>query len=218
MQIGSLFRIGALEVMAREQGVAVEDVPKKTLDGLTRGANHQGVVARYRGGSAATESDLDRILEAAGKAPILLVLDGVQDPHNLGACLRTAAAAGVNAVIAPKDNAVGLTPIARKAASGGAEIVPFIQVTNLARTLDRLKQAGFWVVGAVGEADRSLYEVDLKGPLIVAMGAEGSGLRRLTRERCDFLAAIPMAASMESLNVSAATAVILFEAVRQRLT
>ncbi|MFM7065689.1 MAG: 23S rRNA (guanosine(2251)-2'-O)-methyltransferase RlmB, partial [Gammaproteobacteria bacterium] len=147
---------------------------------------------------------------------LLLVLDGVTDPHNLGACLRTADAAGVDCVIAPRDRAAGLTPAARKVAAGAAESVPFAQVTNLVRCLERLKQAGVWVVGTAGEATDEVHAVDLTGPLAVVMGAEGEGMRRLTRETCDRLVRLPMAGAVESLNVSVATGVVLYEAVRQR--
>jgi len=164
-----------------------------------------------------SESDLSEILRSLAEPPFLLLLDNVQDPHNLGACLRSADAAGVHAVIVPKDRSVSLTPVVRTVACGAAEKIPFVQVTNLARTMDQLREAGVWLVGTAGEATQNLYEIDLTGPLGIVMGAEGSGLRRLTRERCDFLARIPMLGSVESLNVSVATGVCLFEAVRQRL-
>ena len=156
------------------------------------------------------------LIEKAETPPLFLVLDSVTDPHNLGACLRSADAAGVAAVIAPKDKAVGLTPVVRKVACGAAETVPFVVVTNLARTLDKMKDAGIWMIGAAGEAEQSIYQSDFNGPMAVVMGAEGSGMRRLTRERCDFLANIPMAGVVTSLNVSVATGVFLFEALRQR--
>jgi 23S rRNA (guanosine2251-2'-O)-methyltransferase len=155
------------------------------------------------------------LIERADK-PLLLVLDGVTDPHNLGACLRSADAAGVTAVIVPKDNAASITPVVRKVACGAAEVVPFIQVTNLARTLKQLQDARVWIVGTTGEADESLYQQDLKGPIAIVMGAEGAGMRRLTKEHCDFLVKLPMAGSVSSLNVSVATGICLFEAVRQR--
>lgn len=162
------------------------------------------------------EDDLFDILDSLKEPPFLLILDGVQDPHNLGACLRSADAAGVHAVIAPKDRAVSLTDTVRKIACGAAEHVPFVTVTNLARTLKELKEAGLWLVGTADGAEQSLYDIDLTGPLALVMGAEGKGLRRLTREHCDFLVHIPMAGSVECLNVSVATGVCLFEAVRQR--
>lgn len=165
----------------------------------------------------AGEDALDTLLQELQEPAFLLVLDGVQDPHNLGACLRTADAAGVHAVIAPKDRAVGLTPVACKVASGAAETVPFIQVTNLSRTLRQLREAcGLWVVGMAGEAEQSLYQTDLSGGLVMVMGGEEKGMRRLVREQCDLLLSVPMRGTVESLNVSVATAVGLFEAVRQR--
>jgi len=156
------------------------------------------------------------LLDQLAEPPFLLVLDQVQDPHNLGACLRSADAAGVHGVIAPRDNAVGLTPTVHKVASGAARTVPFFQVTNLARVLRTLKERGIWLVGAAGEAEQSIYQADLTGPLALVMGAEDTGLRRLTREECDFLVRIPMRGHVESLNVSVATGVVLFEALRQR--
>jgi len=162
-----------------------------------------------------SEEELFALLEAT-KVPFLLVLDCVQDPHNLGACLRTADAAGVHAVIAPKDKSAPLTETVRKIACGAAEHVPFVQVTNLATTLRKLQDAGVWLVGTSDRGDRSLYDLDLTGPLAIVMGAEGKGARRLTMETCDFLATIPMAGHVECLNVSVATGVCLFEAVRQR--
>ncbi len=176
---------------------------------------HQGVVALLAANFEYRETDLKQLVERS-ENPLLLILDGVTDPHNLGACLRSADAAGVDAVIAPRDNAASLTPVARKVASGAAEVVPFVQVTNLARTLRDLKEWGVWIVGTAGEADTLIYDQDLKGPIAIAMGAEGGGLRRLTREHCDFLVKLPMAGSVSSLNVSVATGICLFEVVRQR--
>lgn len=163
-----------------------------------------------------TEDDLLEIVGQAGRRAFVLVLDGVQDPHNLGACLRSAAAAGVHAVVAPRDRAVGLTPAARSAAAGAAEQIPFVQVTNLARTLKALKKAGLWLVGTADAAEQTIYDIDLTGPLAVVMGSEGKGLRRLVAEQCDFRARIPMSPAMSCLNVSVAAGVCLFEAVRQR--
>lgn len=164
------------------------------------------------------EEDLGRMLADSQADALVLVLDGLQDPQNLGACLRSADAAGVSAVIFPKDRAVGLTSTVRSIASGAAESLRLIQVTNLARSMITLKECGFWLVGAADEADKSLYDADLTGRLAMVMGAEGKGLRRLTRDRCDYLVSIPMRGSVSCLNVSAATAVCLFEAVRQRLS
>ncbi|HFD91797.1 MAG TPA: 23S rRNA (guanosine(2251)-2'-O)-methyltransferase RlmB [Gammaproteobacteria bacterium] len=199
-------------------GIPVIASSLQTLDEQAEGVPHQGVMAVMRPSRPLREQDLDAILDALETPPLLLVLDGVQDPHNLGACLRTADAAGVHAVIVPKDRAVGLTPVVRKVASGAAEHVPFIQVTNLARTLRSLKARGIWVVGSDGEAEISLFEADLTGPLALVMGAEGKGMRRLTRECCDWSMAIPMAGLVESLNVSVATGVCLFEIQRQSQT
>ena len=207
-------RMQQLLAAAETAGIAVERVSRAELDRQQEG-RHQGVVARLAAQVEYRESDLEMLLERAG-TPFLLVLDGVTDPHNLGACLRSADAAGVTAVIAPKDKAAGLTPVARKVACGAAETVPFVQVTNLARTLKRLQELGVWIVGAAGEADRSLYEQELTGPIALVMGAEGSGMRRLTKDCCDFLVNLPMAGSVSSLNVSVATGICLFEAVRQR--
>ncbi len=162
------------------------------------------------------EEDLFNLIERLEQPPFLLILDGVQDPHNLGACLRSADAAGIQAVVVPKDRSVSLTDTVRRIACGAAENVPFITVTNLVRTLKQLKTAGLWLVGTADQAEQSLYDIDLKGPLALVVGAEGKGLRRLTREACDFLIHIPMAGSVECLNVSVATGVCLFEAVRQR--
>lgn len=162
------------------------------------------------------ETELFALLKSLETPPFLLLLDQVQDPHNLGACLRTADGAGVHAVIAPKDRSVGLTSAVRTVACGAAEHVPYVQVTNLARFMDQLKELGIWLVGTASEAESSLYEADLTGPLGLVMGSEGSGLRRLTRERCDFVVSFPLFGSVESLNVSVATGICLFEAVRQR--
>jgi len=155
-------------------------------------------------------------MEKQGNKALFLVLDGVTDPHNLGACLRSADGAGVHAVIVPKDNSVGLTPVVQKVACGAAESMPLVMVTNLTRTLEKLQQAGAWVVGAAGEADQFIYDLDLTGPLVLVMGAEGKGIRQLTRKQCDYLAKLPMAGEVSSLNVSVATGVCLFEVVRQR--
>ncbi|HXH01898.1 MAG TPA: 23S rRNA (guanosine(2251)-2'-O)-methyltransferase RlmB [Candidatus Competibacteraceae bacterium] len=212
-------RMRALLEQAERAGVTVEFRPREVLDRLCPDGRHQGVVARQAAQALArprAERELPEILAAAGANPLVLVLDGVQDPHNLGACLRSADAAGVCAVIAPGDRAVGLTPTARKVACGAAESVPFVQVTNLARTLRWLRDSGLWVIGAAGEAEHSLYQADLRGPLAIVLGAEDKGLRRLTREHCDQLVHIPMLGKVESLNVSVATGILLFEAVRQR--
>ena len=210
-------RLAEIRTLAARAGVTVVSVDEASLDKLADGGRHQGVLAEVAARSGDPETQLEEALEAGGEAPLLLVLDGVQDPHNLGACLRSADAAGVTAVIAPRDRAAGLTPVVRKVAAGAAETVPFVAVVNLARTLRELKERGVWLVGTDDSADKSLYEVDLTGPLALVMGSEGEGMRRLTRECCDQLVSIPMAGAVESLNVSVATGVVLFEAVRQRL-
>jgi len=209
-------RVAAIEKLARAAGVPVERRDSRELDQLSGNGRHQGVLARLEALGVQGEGTLDDILDQAAGHPLILVLDGVQDPHNLGACLRTADAAGVNAVVVPRDRAAGLTAVVRKVASGAAETTPLIQVVNLARTLRHLKERGLWTVGAAGEAGQDVYAADLKGPLTVVMGSEGEGLRRLTRESCDALVRIPMRGTVESLNVSVATGVLLFEAVRQR--
>lgn len=209
-------RVQVLLDKVAAQHTEVRRVTGKELDALVPDARHQGVVARCRAVTVWLEDDLDQLLDGLSVPPLLLVLDGVQDPHNLGACLRSADAAGVHAVIAPRDRAVGLTPVVRKVASGAAETVPFIQVTNLARTLRTLKDKGLWTVGADAEGDGDVFSADLRGPTVLVMGAEGQGMRRLTREHCDLLVRIPMQGTVESLNVSVATGICLFEAVRQR--
>jgi len=194
----------------------VHSVAKHELDALVPDGHHQGVVARATPPKVYSENELDALLEALPGTPFLLILDGITDPHNLGACMRTAEAAGAHAVVAPKDRASGITPTALKVSSGAAERLPFIQVTNLARVLRELQQNGVWLVGTSGESEATLFEVDLKGPLGVILGAEGKGIRRLTREHCDQVVFIPMKGGAESLNVSVAAGVCLFEASRQR--
>lgn len=209
-------RMQQLIQAVHEAGVPVRRVAHAELDKTVPGARHQGVLAFCRSQPVYSEDDLPFLLEKLTEPALLLVLDGVQDPHNLGACLRSADAAGVHAVIVPRDRAAGLTPVARKVASGAAETVPFIQVTNLARTLRSLKDAGLWLIGADGAATASFYDADLRVPLALILGAEGKGMRRLTREHCDTLVRIPMHGTVQSLNVSVAAAVCLFEAARQR--
>ena len=209
-------RLGKLIEQINQQGFAIQFLKKDKLNELVKSDRNQGIVIRCRVASVKNESHLPALLDELNEPPFLLVLDGVQDPHNLGACLRTADAVGVHAVIAPKDRAATLNATVRKVASGAAETVPFIAVTNLARTLRSLQERNIWLVGAAGETESSIYDANLKGPLAIVMGAEGKGLRRLTREACDLLVKIPMQGSVESLNVSVATAVCLYEAVRQR--
>lgn len=196
-------------------GIIIQVANRQWLDEAAEGAVHQGIVARIKEGRQLQENDLEGLL-AQHEAPFLLVLDGVTDPHNLGACLRSADAAGVHGVIVPRDRSAQLNATAKKVASGAAETVPLIRVTNLARTLRLLKEHNVWIVGTAGEADHHLYQSKLTGPLALVMGAEGEGMRRLTREHCDELISIPMAGAVSSLNVSVAAGVCLFEAVRQR--
>jgi 23S rRNA (guanosine2251-2'-O)-methyltransferase len=212
-------RIMPIINLARKYGISVQMVQRKFLDEKSEGEQHQGIVARVQPGKIFTENDLDDIIEAAEKKdipPFILILDGVTDPHNLGACLRNADAAGVQAIVVPKDNAARLTPTVRKVAVGAAEYVPLVQVTNLARTMKHLQEKGVWIVGTAGETDTCLYDVKLSGPMALVMGAEGKGMRRLTRENCDQLVKLPMAGNVSSLNVSVATGICLFEMVRQR--
>lgn len=209
-------RIRELLALARAGGVETRSASRETLDRLAGDRDHHGVLARVRSGSHGPRRE--GLIEhlASCRSPLVLVLDEVQDPHNLGACLRSADAAGVDAVVTPVDNSAGLTPTVRKVAAGAAETVAWFQVTNLARCLDELKAAGIWLHGAAGEADAPLYALDLSGPVAIVLGAEGDGLRRLTRERCDTLFQIPMHGNVESLNVSVAAGIALFEARRQR--
>lgn len=210
-------RVQQLVDRLKQAGIPVVPVTRKALDDMAAGARHQGVVAQARGGQLATDihSLLDE-LQARQERPLLLILDGVTDPHNLGACLRTADAAGVHAVLAPKDRAVGLTAVVRRVACGAAETVPYLQVTNLARTMRELKERDIWLYGTDDQARQTLHSIDLRGQAVAwVMGAEGEGLRRLTREQCDNLVRIPMQGTVESLNVSVATALCLYESVRQ---
>ena len=213
-------RMQALCELSRNQGVSVLSCSKSELDALVSG-RHQGVVAVLdpaagaEAGGLMSEADLSELLSQE-TVPLILILDGVTDPHNLGACLRSADAAGVTAVIFPKDKNADVNDVARKVASGAAETVPWVRVTNLARTIESLKQAGVWVIGTDGDAEVTLYEQDLSGPCAMVLGSEGAGMRRLTRDLCDFVVKLPMAGSVSSLNVSVAAGVCLFEAVRQR--
>jgi 23S rRNA (guanosine2251-2'-O)-methyltransferase len=209
-------RVDEITAQARKLGVVVKLMSRDALEKTSGELRHQGVVARYDAPPLRTENDIADLIEAAGPNALFLVLDGVTDPHNLGACLRSAAAANVTAVIVPKDRAVGLTPVVRRASAGGADIVPLVMATNLARALRELKDGGVWLTALDGETDQSIYAIDLKGPVALVMGSEGEGVRRLTRDTCDFVAKIPMPGNMESLNVSVATGIVLFEALRQR--
>jgi 23S rRNA (guanosine2251-2'-O)-methyltransferase len=209
-------RMTELLELALNQGVVVDRLERRRLDELADG-RHQGVVAEVEEADQVTgEQDLPGLLDAVGEPLLLLVLDGVTDPHNLGACLRSADAAGAHAVLVTKDKSAPLNETARKVASGAAETVPLVRVTNLGRALERLKARGVWLYGAAGEAENTLYDNDLRGDVAFVMGAEGGGLRRLTRDKCDYLVKLPMAGAVGSLNVSVATGICLFEAVRQR--
>ncbi|WP_271104146.1 23S rRNA (guanosine(2251)-2'-O)-methyltransferase RlmB [Pseudomonas tohonis] len=208
-------RVQALLDLAGQFRVPVGQKDRRELDEWAEGV-HQGVVAEVSPSQVWGENMLDELLERAEGPPLLLVLDGVTDPHNLGACLRTADAAGALVVIVPKDKSATLNATVRKVACGAAEVIPLVAVTNLARTLEKLQKKGLWTVGTAGEAEQELYQQDLTGPTVLIMGAEGKGMRRLTREHCDYLVKLPMSGSVSSLNVSVATGVCLFEAVRQR--
>jgi 23S rRNA (guanosine2251-2'-O)-methyltransferase len=202
-----------------KKSIHVERVSRKDLDNLLGEVAHQGVVARsIQGAEPKGDAALNDWLEnTPNQSVFLLILDGVQDPHNLGAVIRTAAAAGCDAIIAPKDRAVGLTPVVHKVSCGASQLIPFFQVTNLVRAMEGIKKRGIWLVGAAGEASQTVYQTDLTGAIGIVMGAEGEGLRKLTRDTCDFLAKIPMTDAVESLNVSVATGVFIFESVRQRM-
>lgn len=208
-------RMRRLCEQAEAAGVRVMHADARRLHGLAGEVPHQGVVAVCEA-PAALQRTLDDVLVDVDAGSLLLLLDGVTDPRNLGACLRTANAAGAKAVIVPRDRSASMTPVVSKAAAGAAESTPLVTVTNLARAMEEIKAAGIWIAGAAGEADRSLYDLDLTGPIAWVLGAEGEGLRRLTRDKCDWLARIPLAGQVESLNVSVATGICLFETVRQR--
>jgi len=204
------------QLLDRAQAAAVRVTvgDAERLQRIAAGSTHQGVVALCR--EVALARSLDDVLAEVNARTLLLLLDGVTDPRNLGACMRTAEAAGAQALIVPRDRSASLTPVVAAAAAGAAETLPLIAVTNLARAMEEIREAGVWIVGAAGEAERTLYEIDLTGPVAWALGAEGPGLRRLTREKCDWLARIPLQGRTESLNVSVATGVCLFETLRQR--
>jgi 23S rRNA (guanosine2251-2'-O)-methyltransferase len=208
-------RMQDLLIAAKSMNVRIIPVDDQRLSNIVGTRRHQGVVAKA--GELSLARNLDELLDAIEGPPLLLVLDGITDPHNLGACLRVADGAGAHAVIAPKDRAVGLNATAAKVASGAAETVPYITVTNLARTLRELKERDIWLIGTSDEAEKNLYQADFSGPAAIVMGSEGEGMRRLTRETCDMLVSIPMFGSVESLNVSVASGVTLFEARRQRM-
>jgi len=219
-------RITSLLQLAQNQGVPVARQPRQDLDEMVSG-RHQGVVAEALNAPPVhgeptqpnlwREADLLKVVQDKEGPVLILVLDGVTDPHNLGACLRSADAAGVDAVVVPKDKSADLNPTVRKVACGAAEVVPFVRVTNLSRTLKALQERGVWLYGTAEDAEKSIYDSDLRTSMALVMGAEGIGMRRLTREQCDYLVRLPMGGSVGSLNVSVATGICLFEAVRQRL-
>ncbi|MBB4729252.1 23S rRNA (guanosine(2251)-2'-O)-methyltransferase RlmB [Xanthomonas arboricola] len=210
-------RLIEIEEQARRKGIDVRRVNTQALDGVGGQVRHQGVVARYAAARLWAENELEALVTTAEGRALLLILDGVQDPHNLGACLRSAAAAGVTAVVIPKDKSATVNATVRKTSAGAADRIPVVAVTNLARCLRDLQKQGVWLYGLAGEAEASLYSVDLRGNVGLVLGGEADGLRRLTREHCDGLVKIPMPGDIESLNVSVAAGVTLFEAVRQRL-
>lgn len=209
-------KIDSLRKIAQQNNIPIDDVSRQTLDKMAEGATHQGVAAQCHHPKALAEQDLKILLKEIKGTPFILILDGIQDPHNLGACFRSAEAAGVHAIIVPKDKSASITPAVIKAASGAVETMPFIQVTNLVRAMETLKAHGIWIYGADAEAKTVLYQTNLSGPLAIVLGAEGKGIRRLTREHCDGLIKIPMFGRISSLNVSVAAGIFLFEAVRQR--
>ena len=200
-------------------GVSIQTVPRSTLDKMTKNQNHQGVMLEVRQVSKKTESDLEDVLEEYKETnPLYLILDSVQDPHNLGACIRTADAAGVTAIIIPKDRAANINETVRKVASGAVENVTVITVVNLVRALKKIKEAGVWVVGTASDVDESIYDLELTTPIAIVMGGEGKGMRASIRKECDYIGSLPITGQIESLNVSVATGVVLYEAVRQRRT
>ena len=209
-------RLVEIEGNARRMGIEVRKVAQQALDGVAGGLRHQGVAARYAAAKTWDEHELEGLVEAAAGRALVLVLDGVQDPHNLGACLRSAAAAAVTAVVIPKDKAVQVNATVRKTSAGAADTIPVIRATNLSRVLRDLQKLGVWIHGLAGDAGASLYDLDLTGNVALVLGGEADGMRRLTREHCDSVVRIPMPGDFESLNVSVATGVALFEAVRQR--
>ena len=209
-------KILALIELAKTLSIKTSLVNRDELNRLSDNGNHQGIAALCEPIQSYSEHDLERILENLHEKPFLLILDCVQDPHNLGACLRSADAAGVHAVITPKDKSAGITPTVSKVACGAAENIPFIQVTNLARTMRLLRDNNIWLFGAADDAPKTIYQANFTLPHAIVLGAEGEGMRRLTREHCDEVFNIPMHGSVSSLNVSVAAGVFLFEAVRQR--
>ena len=209
-------RMAEIQLLVNKCALSLHEVSRKELDKLLPDVNHQGVIARCKMPSTVSETELFSLIDRLNKPALLLILDGVQDPHNLGACVRSADGVGADAVIVPKDKSAGITAVVAKVASGALNNVPVVQVTNLARTMEELKKAGIWIVGMDDKGDQTLYQVDLTSPVALALGAEGSGLRRLTKEKCDFLVKLPMQGVVESLNVSVASGICLYETLRQR--
>jgi 23S rRNA (guanosine2251-2'-O)-methyltransferase len=209
-------RLSAVLAAARAARIKVHRSPRVALDRMSEGVPHQGVIARRLAVPRPAHENLAEFVAGLTDKPLILILDGVQDPHNFGACLRVADASGAQAVVAPRDRAAPLSAVARRAAAGAAETLPIFQVTNLARALEELKEAGVWIIGTAADAEQELYQADLTGPIALVLGGEGEGMRRLTRENCDLLIRIPMTGKVESLNVSVAAGVCLFEAARQR--
>ncbi|HFD13145.1 MAG TPA: 23S rRNA (guanosine(2251)-2'-O)-methyltransferase RlmB [Crenotrichaceae bacterium] len=209
-------RIRSVLQQLSDNNISVEYADKHTLDRLSENSNHQGIVVKLSVAAMLTENELLSLLENINKPPLLLILDQIQDPHNFGACLRTADAAGVDAVIIAKDNSVGFTPTVLKTSSGALDYVPVCRVTNLCRTIKTIQKKGVWVVGASDDGDQSIHDADLQGAVAIVMGSEHSGMRRLVRKACDFIVNIPMLGRVESLNVSVATGVVLYEVLRQR--
>jgi 23S rRNA (guanosine2251-2'-O)-methyltransferase len=209
-------RLSAVIAAARAAHIKVHRSPRVALDRMSEGVPHQGVIARRLAVPRPVHENLAEFVASLSDKPLILILDGVQDPHNFGACLRVADASGAQAVVVPRDRAAPLSAVARRAAAGAAETLPLFQVTNLARALEELKQAGVWIIGTAADGEQDLYQADLTGPIALVLGGEGEGMRRLTRENCDLLVRIPMAGKVESLNVSVAAGICLFEAARQR--
>ncbi|KTC64764.1 tRNA/rRNA methyltransferase (plasmid) [Legionella adelaidensis] len=209
-------RLAEILEIAEKKHINIEKLPLQKLNQQFPNVIHQGIIALASKIPEYYENDLPQLLSLSKQPPFVLILDGVTDPHNLGACLRSADAAGVDFVVIPKDKNASITPVVSKVASGALESIPFVRVTNLARSIDLLKKEGIWVYGAAGEAKKSLFEMDFKAGIAIVMGAEGEGMRRLTREKCDELFSIPMLGSVSSLNVSVATGISLFEVVRNR--
>lgn len=210
--------VRAIHEEVNNSGLAVQIVPRSTLSRMTKNQNHQGVIIEVKPLKKKTDNDLDDVLEQnKDNNPLYLILDSVQDPHNLGACIRTADAAGVTAIIIPKDRSASINETVRKVASGAVENVMVISVVNLVRAVKKIKVAGVWVVGTAGDAEQSIYDMNLKVPTAIIMGGEGKGMRESIHKECDYVASLPILGQIESLNVSVATGVVLYEVIRQRM-